>query len=319
MADTDKKYDIAISFLHCDEPFALQLFSRVSESFDVFVYSKKQEELAGTDGLESFRQAFRHDSRLVVVLYRDGWGKSPWTRVEEAAIKDRFLEEGWDWLLFVMLDDSSTPPVWLPKSEIRLSFAEYGTEQLLGAIKMRAEKLGGVSKAETALERAKRLQQDSEARAMRERLLSEQGTNAFRKEHQRFFQVLSAKLQELNKAIPSLPIQFGSVEGEFVLRTDHVSVNLFPKAERRLVLRKWKGALILPQQRSTHYYIREPKRISEIFYYFDWQLAYEWCWHTSQSSDRFISTEEFAEQTIQILLDLEDKFERGEIRWQDDE
>jgi hypothetical protein len=259
-----------------------------------------------------------------MVLYRDGWGKTQWTRVEEAAIKDRFLEEGWDWLLFVMLDKSSVAPVWLPKSEIRLDFAEYGLEQLLGAIKMRAEKLGSIAKTETALDRAMRLQKDSEARTKRERLLSEEGMNAFRQEYQRLFQVLDTKLQEVNKTVSTLHVQFGSSDPEFVLRTDHVSVNLYPAmayspAERQIELKQWKGGLILPEQRSTHYYRRKPKIIGEILYYFDWQPAYEWCWYTRQSSDRFISTEEFAEQAIRILLDLQDRFESGEIRWQVDE
>src|SRR4051794_39241639 len=104
------EYDIAISFLHRDESLALQLFNRLAETFHVFVYSKRQESLAGTDGLETFRRTFRSDSRLVVVLYRDGWGKTPWTRVEEQAIQDRFLKEGWNWLLFATLDANSTLP-----------------------------------------------------------------------------------------------------------------------------------------------------------------------------------------------------------------
>lgn len=91
MARVSQQYDVAVSFLSVDEPLALQTHAKLSESLEVFVYSKKQEQLAGTDGLESFRQVFRADSRMVVVLYRDGWGQTPWTRVEEAAIKDRFL------------------------------------------------------------------------------------------------------------------------------------------------------------------------------------------------------------------------------------
>src|SRR5208337_180417 len=106
--------------LQQDEPIALDLYERLSPNFDVFVYSKKQEDLAGTDGTESFRKAFRQDSRLVVVLYRDGWGETPWTRIEEGAICDRFLKEGWSWLLFIMTDSRSTHPPWLPETRIRL-------------------------------------------------------------------------------------------------------------------------------------------------------------------------------------------------------
>ena len=54
-------YDVAISFLSSDEPFALELHDHLSPQLDVFVYWKKQESIAGTDGLATFRQVFRSD------------------------------------------------------------------------------------------------------------------------------------------------------------------------------------------------------------------------------------------------------------------
>jgi hypothetical protein len=165
---------VAISFLHRDEPLALQIQTKLSESMEVFFYSKRQEELAGTDGLESFREAFRTRSRLVLVLYSEGWGKTPWTRVEETAIKDRCLEQGWDLLLLVTLDESK-PPIWLPESNIRLNYSIYGFEQLIGAIKIRAEKQSTQFKKETALDRAHRLNQETTIHNERNQILSEKG------------------------------------------------------------------------------------------------------------------------------------------------
>src|SRR3989338_10822806 len=98
----DYKYDVAISFLSESEQIARELHQRLSPNFRVFAYFNRQEALAGTDGLESFRLAFYEQSRLVVVLYKSGWGETPWTRVEEAAIKDRCLKMGWNGLLFIM-------------------------------------------------------------------------------------------------------------------------------------------------------------------------------------------------------------------------
>jgi hypothetical protein len=74
------KYEVAFSFLAQD----LALATRCSEALSpltTFVFSRHQETLAGTDGQESFRSAFRFDSRLNVVLLRAGWGETPWTRV----------------------------------------------------------------------------------------------------------------------------------------------------------------------------------------------------------------------------------------------
>src|ERR1022692_3290790 len=163
----DPRYDVAISFLSQDEPLALKLHEELSKNLSVFVYSKRQEELAGTDGLESFRQAFRSQSRLVVVLYRDGWGKTPWTGIEELAIRERMFEGGWKSLLFVMMDQRGTYPPWLPETHIRLNYNKFASD-LIGAIKLRAVELGGELKVETAVGKAQRMNVIAQANAERQ-------------------------------------------------------------------------------------------------------------------------------------------------------
>src|SRR2546425_6100190 len=44
--------------------------------------------------------------RSAVVFYREGWGKKGWTGVEETAIKNRGLEQGWDFVLMIPLERS---------------------------------------------------------------------------------------------------------------------------------------------------------------------------------------------------------------------
>jgi hypothetical protein len=236
---------------------------------EVFIYSKRQEELAGTDGLESLREAFLTNSKLVVVLYRNGWGQTRWTRIEEAAIKDRFLNEGWSWLLFTMLDEASRPPIWLPESEIRLNFAAYGLEQLLGAIRIRAEKLGSILRSQSALDRAKRLGQESLARAERDRLLSEKGMAAAQQEHKDLQQLLDSKIQQMNEHVKSVKVEQGSDGHEYLLRTQLVSVNFYlyrtsPATESRIVLQEFNGPLILPKDRGHQMFIsgEEPQPVS---------------------------------------------------------
>src|SRR5437899_11207412 len=91
---TEYEYDVAISFLSQDVDLARELADGLSPQLRVFVYIDRQREIAGTDGLTTFRAIFRSATRLVVVLFRNGWGESNWTRVEEEAISDRFLKEG---------------------------------------------------------------------------------------------------------------------------------------------------------------------------------------------------------------------------------
>lgn len=317
MGESETKYDVAISFLRRDEPLALEIHRRLTEQFSVFVYSKSQQDIAGTNGYEKFRQVFLAESRLVVVLYREDWAKTEYTRIEEAAILDRFPTDGWEFLLFVMLNDSDRPPPWLPTREIRLSFEQYGFEQLIGAVKVRAERLGSIVKSETALDRAKRFEDASRARADRERLLSSDGSNAMRQQWEGVIASLTAKTSEANKHL-SHKIAFGNSLGGFVLRTKNVSLLIgadaaYPPTNSRIVVQEWKGALTL-QSEGVVYLNRRPQRIKETSYYFDHQPAYGWCWHLASSTE-YYDAPVLAEEVLKRLLNLQDRFERGEIKW----
>lgn len=149
-------YDVAISFLKQDEGLALRLRDELAP-LKVFVYSKAQEEIAGNDGVEAFRDVFRARSRVALVLYRTGWGKTPWTRVEETAIKDFCLAEGWEHLLFVRLEAAADVPRWVPESYIYLDFETFGIADLVGAAKAKCAKLGVKLRAPSAADEARKI------------------------------------------------------------------------------------------------------------------------------------------------------------------
>ena len=124
------KYDVAISFLASDEPIAKDLYSRL-EGLNVFFFPRNQEELAGTDGLESMRSPFIN-SRVAVVLLRDRWGNTPWTGVEAQAIEDQCLQTQYRGLLFVQLEKTARHPKWLPQTHVRFNMSDFGMERSLG-------------------------------------------------------------------------------------------------------------------------------------------------------------------------------------------
>ena len=104
------KYDVAISFLSIDEPIAAALYNKLSDGLEVFFYPRRQEELAGTDGMVSMRAPFFEESRILVVLYKEPWGQTPWTGVEETAIKENCLTNNFQQLFFMTLDNTSALP-----------------------------------------------------------------------------------------------------------------------------------------------------------------------------------------------------------------
>ncbi len=139
---SDRKYDVAISFLVTDLQFAQALRDELAKSMKVFFFPHNQEELAGTNGLETMRAPFLEESRVNVVIFRERWGNTPWTRVESTAIQEGCLKNGWAGLFFYMAD-ASPPPVWLPSTHVRFNASDFSVDQAVGAIKARVQEHGG--------------------------------------------------------------------------------------------------------------------------------------------------------------------------------
>ena len=105
MIDITYEYDVAFSFLNTDENIAIKLNDLLSGRFNTFIYSEKQAELAGKDGEEKFNEVFGRQARVVVVLYRNEWGTTKWTRIEMTAIKNRAFEYGYDFTSVIQRDN----------------------------------------------------------------------------------------------------------------------------------------------------------------------------------------------------------------------
>jgi hypothetical protein len=163
-----QQWDIAISFLARDETTAAELHAGLSNGLNVFFFPRNQEQLAGTDGLVTMSAPFL-EARVNVVLFREPWGETPWTRVEQTAITGRCLKEGWDTLFFVMLDPTSPTPDWLPPTYIRFNIEDYGIQQAIGAIKLRVEQRGGKIAKLSPMARAKRVKEEHDLEQERHR------------------------------------------------------------------------------------------------------------------------------------------------------
>lgn len=146
-------YDVAISFMAADEPFAKQIATALAP-LSVFVYSKAQEEVAGTDGAESFREVFVQRARLALILYRPGWGETRFTRVEATAIQDNATRNGWDRMFLVRVGPGDLPR-WVPGTHIYFDPATFGLTELVGAVKARAAELGVTLRPLTPAEQAR--------------------------------------------------------------------------------------------------------------------------------------------------------------------
>lgn len=168
MTQSEFKYDVAFSVLERDEPLAHEINGLLADRYQTFLYSERQKEIAGTDGELTFKTVFTKESRFVVVLYRSGWGDTPWTRMEEEAIRSRAYIDGYDFVKFIPLDDKQTVPQYLPKVQLWINALRFGAKGAASVIEARLAELGVPTRSESAVERAARLQRSIEFESKRE-------------------------------------------------------------------------------------------------------------------------------------------------------
>ena len=155
----DYKYDVAFSFCQEDENLAKEINNFLSSNLKVFIYSERQDELAGSDGEIEFKKTFSEYSRIVIVLFREKYGSTTWSRIEEEAIRSRAYEEGYDFTLYVLLDAIKNAPKYLPKTRIWYNLERFGIKGAASIISYMVNERGGDSRPESAKEKAAKIKQ----------------------------------------------------------------------------------------------------------------------------------------------------------------
>jgi hypothetical protein len=310
---TEEVYDIAISFLVRDEPTARAIAERLEGSgLKVFFFPHRQEELAGTNGMESMRAPFL-DARVNVVLFRNGWGETHWTRVEDGAISERCFKGGWSSLMFVELDKAHPLPKWLPGTHIRFNFTDYGIDQLVGAIKLRIQEQGGTIKPLDAIGKAKAVKAEADFLADRDSLMRDGtwigGVHNSIRETLAEVGALAKRLKEEQ----GLDVEFGTRDRMGVLRTGFVSVGIgwtqpifnyvgdHGRDECHLRAAEFSGLLVLPGE--NRWYIENPRVLKEWKFKVDMAHDRSLAWRLAGKTD-IIPASQLADRIVNIFLDL---------------
>jgi hypothetical protein len=315
MSIGNPKYDVAISFLSKDIATAQALHDKLSVGFNVFFFPRKQEDLAGTDGLASMREPFYNNSRLMLVLYREGWGETPWTRVEETAIKESCLALGYRRLFFAFLDHTASYPTWLPDTYVRFNYAEYGLEQAVGAIKARVQELGGQNTPLTAARRAEMLNVEKRYLADKARMNSYEGLKKIGDAVQRLFEEINRHCDDLNKSNRAhIRCEYDLAENLSVrtcVITDDTASAMVVSNQRwnnllddsGLSIRGFKSRVLLLSEMSNRMLFKKPEVAEEFLYLPELSIAREYGWK-EEDKDDFLSSDALAEKCVILLLDL---------------
>ncbi len=212
------QYDVAFSFVAQDEVLATKLADYFEGRLRVFLYSRRQEKLAGTDGEKSFNDVFANQSRLVVVLYRDEWGQSPWTRIEETAIRNRAFEKGYGFVMFIPLDVKPNVPEWLPRTQLWVGLNRWGISGAASVIDARIQELGGEPTEETLEHRAVRVERALIFSKTRDTYCgSDVGVRGANEAFEALRDAILDAIPRLQAAAPSLAITEKHVDKQIVL------------------------------------------------------------------------------------------------------
>jgi hypothetical protein len=322
-ASAATQYDVAISFLFEDLRLAQALHDELADSgLNVFFFPRRQEELAGTNGMESMRTPFL-GARINVVLFRARWGQTPWTRVEETAIQERCFNAGWPTLMFVQLDKTRALPAWIPPTHVRFDYDAYGPTQLVGAIKLRVQEQGGVIKRVDAIGKAESVKREAEYQEDRDRLMHDAHWIGALQSSIRETMAEIGGLASRIRTSQKLDIVAGlGAASTTIIRSEYVSISIgwqqpisnyvgdSDPHECHLWVAEYSG--ILPLHGENRWYVEQPKRLSLRKFKVDVARDRGPIWRVS-GKDEYLPPSELADYIMRLFLDLLDRANRGKI------
>ena len=305
------KYDLAISFLTADLDIAKNLTELLRDRMEVFLFTERQGDVVGPEGIERMNAVYGREARIAVVLYREGWGKKGWTGVEETAIKNRGLAQGWDFVLTIPLEEQPTMPPWVPKANIWLSYAHYGLGEALPVIERMLETLGGAAKPVTAATHlARQARRNAWLKERDGKRNSEREGVAVAKQH------IAALFAELEKTLANEP----TADIAFTQSGSNVRIwTTAPEREGTTVTIAWS----LPYSNVLEHsglhvtlwegygslggeYIaasRQPRKKAAHEFDFEWSESGQWVWQHRQTK-RSYDTSGLAAFCIGLLVEL---------------
>lgn len=298
------KYDVAISFLQEDESIARELDNLLSERLTTFVYFDRQKEIAGTDGEQTFNQIFGKETRIVVVLYRDHWSTTPWTRIEETAIRNRGYEKGYDFLTMIPLDSPPTVPEWLPKTRIWVGLERWGVAGAASVIEARVQESGGTPKQESPVERARRLSKRiSDEKQCSEFLGSEIGVKHANQEVENLFSNIEKIASEISAEGRDIKLGHKRTErSRFVLSCWVYVVEISWVCRAINSLRDSRLYVDLSKKDRFSSSFERPRRIAAQEFNFDLRLPDRYGWSSVVGDKRFFTSEQLASHCVELLL-----------------
>jgi hypothetical protein len=254
-----------------------------------------------------FGSVFGEKARVVVVLYRNGWGETPWTRIEETAIRNRAFEEGYNFVKFIPLDEKATVPKWLPRTQLWLDLSRWGAEGAAVVIEARVQELGGQARDETVEERAARLARSLRFAENRTRLLkSQDGVTAANEEYRALREEVERLVTSINESVPTSPFRLKKAPNQIIVLGPDLGLSVDWRNpysntldDSGLFAVVWNGHPPFPD--VFHY--EKPKKLWSETFNFDLELGDQRCWARDGDQRRTFQTKPLASHILKRYMD----------------
>lgn len=146
---------------------------------------------------------------MVVVFYRKGWGQTSWTRIEETAIKNRALMEGYEFTLFIPRDEPPQVPNYLPHTYIWYGINRFGEKVALSIIESKIQSCGGEITKDTPEIIAKRIKEKENFNNYRNGILnSPKGVDRAHEELKKLYELLQQKKKTIEHELNGFSIGY---------------------------------------------------------------------------------------------------------------
>ena len=154
----------------------------------------------------------------MLVLCRQEWGSTPFTRVEETAIRNRAHDHGYNFSLFVPTTKPAFVPKWLPKPRLSYALDRFGPKGLAAVVEALIEEHGGAGRVESISARAARFQRGDAFRTERATFQrSPNGVRSFEEVADALYAALTEKFRELKSSSAALSrVDVSNDRGVFV-------------------------------------------------------------------------------------------------------
>lgn len=305
MSEIEFNYDVSFTLIEKDLKLAKEIISKLNKDIDIFLYEEKQKELVGENGIIFFHNVFEKESRLVVVLHRKEWGNTPWTRVEEDAMINRYLSEGEDFILLISLDDPKDIPNWVPRKKIYYDLKRFGIDGVAAIIEERVKNRGKELTNLTLEDKLKRISEEQEIKMKIFKLLNASDGKALdlaNKEYDILTKKLEQKIMELNKTNSSIKF---AIEREGKVLNVNVSGYIlifewWPQCSNSLT-----GAFMIVTIRKIKierdYWKKEFSTLAQNEYLFNIDTNWINGW-TIKSNNEFYTSDNLIDKWLRILL-----------------